>query len=208
MHNHSHDGEIVTEEQEQLNLRQGKVLRLALVLNFIMFFVEFIAGLMSNSNALLADSLDMLGDSAIYGFSILVLHRGKIWKSRVALGKGVLMAIMGLAVIANSISKYVGGVMPVGETMSAVAVLAMIANGITLAALYKYRADDLNIRSTWLCTRNDVISNVGVLLAGALVVYSNSIIPDLVVALAISTIVLKSAYETIRDSSLELRRLR
>lgn len=187
-------------ELAKLHTSQGRVLRIALAINLTMFFIELVAGLTSHSNALLADSLDMLGDAIIYGFSLWVLHRGELWRNRAALAKGLVMTALGLSVVVNAVFKFSAGVIPVAEAMGIVSFLALCANGTTFWILMKHRSDDLNMRSTWLCTRNDIIANIGVLIAGVLVGATQSNLPDLIVALVISAIILRSSLSTIKES--------
>ena len=154
--------------------RQARVLVVVLVVNFAMFGIEFGAGLLSGSTALLADSLDMLGDSLVYGFSLYVLHRSLAWRARAAFAKGVIMAAFGVAVFLEAAISLRAGVVPVAPTMAAVGALAFVANAFCFGLLWRHRADDINLRSTWLCSRNDLIANAAVLVAAGLVAWSGS----------------------------------
>ena len=192
-------------ELKVMREKQGAVLKWVLGINAIMFFVEFGFGWMSRSSALMADSLDMFGDAAVYGFSLFALHRGAVWRARAGLSKGVIMAVFGFIVLGQTTYRFITASVPVAETMGAIGALALIANLICLVMLYRHRADDINMRSTWLCSRNDIIANVGVLGASALVGLTQSGRPDLLVGLAIAVLFLKSAYEVIMEARLELR---
>lgn len=196
--------EAKSKELDQLRAKQGSVLKWVLAINAIMFVVEFSFGLFSRSSALMADSLDMFGDAAVYGFSLYALHRGNVWRARAGLSKGLIMALFGVVVLGQTIYRLVAGSIPEASTMGVIGGLALAANLVCLVMLYRHRGDDINMRSTWLCSRNDIIANVGVLGASALVAYTNSGIPDLVVGLAIATLFLKSAYEVITEAKLEL----
>src|SRR5262245_29193266 len=169
---------------EELSALRGKhrhVLILVLIINAVLFFVEATAGLLANSTALLADSLDMLGDSLVYGFSLYVLWRSAAWKARDALLKGAIMAVFGVGVLVKVVYKTVSGIVPSVETMGIIGLLVLVGNGICFLLLFIHRSDDLNMRSTWLCSRNDIIANLSVLLAAAGVSVLNSSWPDIVV---------------------------
>ena len=192
-------------ELAALRSRQGRVLVAVLVINAMMFFVEFGAGLLSGSTALLADSLDMLGDAFVYGFSLLVLHRSLAWRARAALAKGLIMGAFGVGVLVQA-SLHVGaGVAPLAPVMVAIGALALAANTLCFGLLWRHRTDDINLRSTWLCSRNDLIANGAVLVAGGLVAWTQSFWPDVIVGLAIAALFLRTAVSVIRESVAELR---
>jgi cation diffusion facilitator family transporter len=184
------------------------VLIMVLVINAVLFFVEAVAGLLGNSTALLADSLDMLGDSLVYGFSLYVLSRSATWKVKAALLKGVIMAVFGAGVLLEVIYKITWGIVPNAETMGIIGTLVLLGNGICFLLLYRHRSDDLNMRSTWLCSRNDIIANLSVLTAAAGVKFFNSSWPDIIVGAAIAGLFLRSAFTVLRESFFELRTLR
>lgn len=188
-----------------LREKQGKVLKIVLAINAIMFVVEFGAGWFSHSSALMADSLDMFGDASVYAFSLFALSRGAVWRARAGMMKGLIMAAFGLVVLGQVAYRVYIGVIPVAETMGTIGTLALMANLVCLWLLYSRRADDINMRSTWLCSRNDIIANSGVLVASALVAYFGSIIPDVVVGTGIAALFLKSAFEVITEARDELK---
>ena len=196
------------QELVALRGRQWRVLAVVLVVNLVMFCVEFGAGLLSGSTALLADSLDMLGDSLVYGFSLYVLHRSLAWRARAALAKGVLMAAFGLGVLLESAFRLGAGVPPLVPVMVGTGALALIANAFCFSLLWRHRADDINLRSTWLCSRNDLIGNGAVLAAAALVAWSESIWPDVIVGVGIAGLFLRTAALVVRESLTELGRAR
>ncbi len=178
--------------------RQRRVLRVVLVINVAMFVVELAAGLLANSTALLADAADMLGDALVYAFSLYVIGRGPAWQARAALLKGGIMAAFGLGLVVEVGTKLARGVTPSADLMSGVGLLALAANASVLAALWRHRADDINMRSVWLCSRNDVTANVGVLLAAAGVALTGSAWPDIAVGLGIAALFVVSAVGVIR----------
>jgi Co/Zn/Cd efflux system component len=130
----------------------------------------------------------MLGDAVVYGFSLYVIGRGAAWEARGALLKGTIMAAFAAGIAVEVALKLARGVTPDGGVMSAVAAVALIANASVLACLWRHRADDLNMRSAWLCSRNDVVGNAAVLVAAAAVALSGSAWPDIVVGVAIAAL--------------------
>ncbi len=195
-------------ELAAIRLRQGHVLVVVLAVNATMFFVEFGAGLLSGSTALLADSLDMLGDSLVYGFSLFVLHRSLAWRARAALAKGLIMAAFGVGVLLEAGFHLGAGVPPLAPAMVAIATLALMANAVCFSLLWRHRADDINLRSTWLCSRNDLIANGAVLVAAGLVAWSESFWPDVIVGIAIAILFLRTAAFVVRESFAEISRAR
>ena len=187
-------------EIQILHQRQGSVLKAVLAINAIMFIVEVVAGILARSTALLADSLDMFGDALVYGFSLYVIARGVKWRAAAALLKGLIMAAFGLAVLSEAIYKMLSPVVPSAETMGAIGLLALFANAICLALLWRHQGDDINMRSTWLCSRNDVIANLAVLLAAGGVWLMQSMWPDLLVGLVIAALFLRSAFHVTGES--------
>jgi Co/Zn/Cd efflux system component len=173
--------------------RQRRVLRVVLWINLAMFALEFGAGLLAHSTALLADSVDMLGDAVIYGFSLYVIGRGNVWQARGALLKGSIMAAFAVGIAVEVSTKLARGVTPAPEIMSVVGLVALGANASVLAFLWRHRADDLNMRSAWLCSRNDVIANAGVLLAAVGVAVTRTPWPDIVIGGGIAALFAMSA---------------
>jgi Co/Zn/Cd efflux system component len=166
--------------------RQRRVLRTVLAVNAVMFVTELGSGILGHSTSLVADSVDMLGDAIVYGASLSVLARGVLWQARVALLKGLLMAAFGVGVLAEVAAKLARGLVPEAEVMGAVGLLALGANAACLALLWRHRADDLNMRSAFICSLNDVAGNAGVLLASVGVGLLHSAWPDIAVGLLIA----------------------
>jgi Co/Zn/Cd efflux system component len=180
--------------------RQRRVLSIVLVLNAAMFIAEFGAGLLAHSTALLADSLDMLGDALMYGFSLYVLGRGARWQASAALLKGGVMAAFGLGVLAELLVKVVRGVVPVPPVMGLFGMLALGVNLLCLMLLLRHRGDDVNMRSAWVCSRNDVLANVGVLAAAAGVTVTGAAWPDITVGAIIGLVFGVSATSVITEA--------
>jgi cation diffusion facilitator family transporter len=200
--------ETKAEEISALRGKHKSVLTIVLVINAVLFVVEAAAGLLANSTALLADSLDMFGDSLVYGFSLYVLWRSAAWKAKAALLKGAIMAVFGIGVLFEAVHKMLVGIVPVAETMGIIGSLVLVGNGICFLLLSRHRSDDLNMRSTWLCSRNDIIANLSVLVAAAGVTIFNSGWPDILIGAAIAALFLKSALTILAESFVELRKLK
>lgn len=181
------------------------VLLAVLAINGVMFLVEAFAGIRAHSTGLLGDSLDMLGDSLAYGISLYVLGRTARWNAGAAAFKGVLMGVLGLGVIAEAGWKLMHPVPPTVLTMGAIGTFALAANLVCLGLLWKSRADDMNMRSVWLCSRNDIVANLGVLGAAALVRWTGSAWPDIAVGACIAALFLRSSFEVLRTSIPALR---
>lgn len=192
-------------EIEALRNRQSSTLKTVLGINAVMFIVELTTGLIGGSVSLLADSLDMLGDALVYGFSIYVVARGARMKANAALFKGGIMATFGLFVLGQAIYKIVFPQTPVFEVIGAIGLLALAANGFCFVLLWRHRADDINMSSVWLCSRNDVIANVSVLFAAVGVWLTHSGWPDILVGLALAALFLRSALFVLREATTELR---
>ncbi len=188
--------------------RQRSVLQIVMAINVVMFIVEFTAGLFAHSTSLLADSLDMLGDAFVYGLSLYALHRSVRWRAGAALTKGVIMAVFGIGVTIEAVLKMMTGVLPQESLMGVFGFIALAANISCLALLMRHRTDDLNMRSTWVCSRNDVIANSGVLLAAAGVALTGTAWPDILVGLLIAGLFIFSAWGVIKDARNEFRSAR
>ena len=189
----------------QLRERQAATLRLVLIANAAMFLIELVAGLLAGSVALLADSLDMLGDALVYGLSLYVVARGPVWKARAAVVKASVMGLFGLFVLGQVLYKLVYPQVPAFETMSTVAALAFAVNAACFALLWRHRGEDINMRSVWLCSRNDLVANMSVLLAAWAVWAMVSPWPDIVVGALICALFLRSAFVIAREARNELR---
>jgi len=188
------------EELQKLRGSQSRVLWIVFAINLLMFAIEFGAGVWARSLALTADSLDMLGDATIYALSLYAIAKNPIWSVRAAFLKGSIMGLFGLGVLAGSIHRTLTSTLPQAEAMGAVSFLALVANLSCAMLLFRHRGDDINMRSTWLCSRNDVIANVGVLAAALGVAVTGSKWPDLVVGVAIAALVLKSSWSVIQEA--------
>lgn len=179
--------------------RQRSIFRIVLGINLGIFFLESVAGILAYSTALLADSIDMLGDAIVYGFSLNVVGRSAAWQARAALLKGIIMAAFSVAILAQVAFKIHHGLVPIADVMGLVGITALAANLICLRLLWQHRGDDINMRSAWLCSRNDVIANVGVLVAALAVRVTGSPWPDIAIGLFIAAFFGQSAIAVIRE---------
>jgi Co/Zn/Cd efflux system component len=182
-----------------------RVLWTVLAINAAMFLVEIGAGLAAGSASLQADALDFLGDAANYAISLLVVGMALRYRASAALAKGATMGVFGLWVIATVIWHAVHGTLPSAFAMGAVGFAALIANAASFALLWAYRDGDANMRSAWICTRNDVLGNLAVLLAALGVFGTGTGWPDIIVAAVMSALALQGASTVVRQSLGELR---
>ena len=181
-----------------------RILWAALAVNLAMFAVEIGAGLAAQSVSLLADSLDFFGDAANYGISLFVLGMALQWRARASLIKAASMGVFGLWIAATTIQHALAGTVPAAPVMGAVGALALAANLGVAALLYRWRDGDSNMRSVWICTRNDAIGNLAVLAAAAGVFGSGTGWPDYIVAAIMSGLALTGAVQVTRQALSEL----
>jgi Co/Zn/Cd efflux system component len=182
-----------------------RVLWVALAVNLAMFFVEIGAGLAAQSVSLLADSLDFLGDAGNYGLSLFVLGMALQWRARASLLKAASMGAFGLWVAVTTIQHTLAGTVPQAPVMGVVGAVAFAANFGVALMLYRWREGDSNMRAVWLCTRNDAIGNLAVLVAAAGVFGSGTGWPDYIVAAIMSGLALVGAFQVARRALAELR---
>ena len=185
--------------------RYRRILWIALAVNLAMFVVEIGFGVRAGSVSLLADALDFLGDTANYGISLWVLGMGLSMRARAAQFKALSMLLFGLGVLFAALWNAWQGVLPDAPTMGLIGSLALLANLGVAALLYGYREGDSNMRSVWLCTRNDALGNIAVLLAALGVFGSGSGWPDLLVAVIIASLAISAALQVLRQARDELR---
>ena len=185
--------------------RYRRVLWIALLINAAMFALELAAGLRAGSVSLLADAVDFFGDAANYGVSLFVLGMALTWRARAALLKGLTMGAFGLFVLGRAGWSATTGTLPEPVTMGAIGTLALVANGAVAWMLYAWREGDANLRSVWLCSRNDAIGNLAVLAAALGVFGTGTAWPDLVVAAVMGVLAMTSARAVVVQARHELR---
>ncbi|MDZ3831721.1 MAG: cation transporter [Sphingopyxis sp.] len=184
--------------------RWRRVLWIALIVNGAMFAVEVVAGVAADSRALQADALDFLGDSANYAISLGVAGMALAWRARAALVKALTMLVFGLWVFGSAIWGFFNGTAPHAETMGAIGALALVANVVVALMLYRYRTGDANMRSVWICSRNDAIGNVAVMAAALGVFGTGQSWPDLLVASIMASLAVWGSIEVFRQARGEL----
>jgi cation diffusion facilitator family transporter len=193
---------------DSLREQHRSVLWVVLGINGVMFIVEGSAGLLAHSTALLADALDMLGDALVYGFSLFVLARSLRWQAGAALGKSAFMLAFGLAVFAEAGHKLLNPVMPGVITMGVIGMMALVANLCCFVLLFRHRHDNINMRSTWVCSRNDLAANMGVLVAAVASYEAQSLWPDILIGAVVAALFVVSALRVLRQARVEFRRAR
>jgi Co/Zn/Cd efflux system component len=197
-----HDGEATPETGDP---RWRRVLWTALAINAVMFAVEIGGSLLADSSALLADAVDFFGDAFNYGLSLAVLALSALARARAAALKGATMTAYGLFVAAHAAWAWSQGVVPAPATMGAIAVLALLANAAVALLLYRYRNGDANMRSVWICSRNDVLGNLAVIAAAIGVFGTAQGWPDAAVAAILSALAVSGGITVMRHAREEMR---
>lgn len=179
---------------------ERRILVTVLIINAVFFAVEFSAGLAAGSTALLADSLDMLADALIYALGLFALTRATHWRVRAALSSGIFQLTLGIGIAIESTTRIFVNDLPDTATMGLFGILALVANTICFVLLTRFRGSDINLRATWICSRNDMLGNAGVLIAAGLVQWLNSSWPDIIIGLMIALVVIRSALNISREA--------
>jgi len=179
---------------------ESKVLITLLLINGVMFFLELGIGWWAQSTALIADALDMLADAMVYGVGLYAVGKTAIIKIKAAHLSGYLQIILGLVVLADILRRFIVGSEPVFLIMMVMGLIALIANTLCLVLISKHRNGEVHMRASWIFSKNDVIANLGVVLAGGIVAWTGSRIPDLIIGLIVSIIVIKGGLSIIRDA--------
>ena len=179
---------------------QRRTLLIALALNFTMFVVEVMAGVIGSSMGLVAEGLDNLTDAAAYGIAMLAITRGTAFKAKAATVSGLVLLTLGIGVLVEVGRRAIFGGEPEGLLMLVVAALSLVVNGAVLRMLHQYREGDVHLRATWIFTRADVIANVALMLSGAIVLLTGFGAIDLIVGAGIGGYVIKEALEILGDA--------
>ena len=180
--------------------RERQLLWVVLTLNASMFVIEFMAGWIAHSTSLLADSLDMFADAVVYGISLYAVGRAVALKARAAVTNGVLQLTLSLVVLADVSRRLLTDAAPEPMVMSVVSLMALTVNMICFGMLYRFRSGDINLKASWICSRNDMMANVGVLIAAIMVSQTGRAWPDLVVGTLIAMLVMTSAIRIISEA--------
>ena len=178
---------------------------LVIAINAVMFVVEMTAGHIAKSQALQADALDFLGDALTYGIPLAVIGASLKLRATAALFKGASLLLMGLWVMGSTVYRVFLVGVPEAEIMGVIGFLALLANLASVALLVRYKDGDANVRSVWLCSRNDAIGNVAVMFAALGVWGTATGWPDLIVAAIMATLFLSSAYQIVKQALAEYR---
>lgn len=196
-------------EIEVKNNDMRKVLWITLWINLIVFFGQFTAAIISHSSSLLADSIDMLGDVFAYAISIYAFNRGERWGARAALIKGVIIALFACFVFIDVVKKILFiEPYPAFDLMLIFSFIGLIANGICLWLLTAFRDENINMQSVWICSRNDILVNLSVIVTAILVYLFKSQWPDIIVGLSLALVLISSGYNIVRLSLAKLSHLK
>jgi Co/Zn/Cd efflux system component len=190
---------------DALRVRQRGTLRIVLGINGVMFLAIAAAALYGKSTALLADSLDNLGDALTYGLSLYAVSKGAAVKAKVALFKGGLIFLAACAVVAQIIYKLFVPSVPIFKVMGGFSLLGLVANSLCLYLLWRHRHEDVNMSSVWECSRNDIASNLSVFVAAGAVWLTSSGWPDILVALGLVWLLIRSSIRVVSSAMVELR---
>jgi cation diffusion facilitator family transporter len=183
---------------------QKRVLYWLLGINAVMFFVEMTVGIFADSTALIADSLDMLADAIVYGIGIYAVGKSLLHKANAAQISGYFQLMLGVIILIDITRRLFLGSEPVSSLMIGMGFIALIANVACLVIIRNHKNDEVHMRASWIFSANDVIANMGVIIAGILVVWLDSRIPDLVIGCIVSIVVLRGAWLILKDANQEL----
>ena len=194
-------------EVEIKNREEGKVLILLLSINAVMFVVEMVFGVVSESTALIADSLDMLADATVYGIGLYAVGKSKTVKISAAHLSGIFQVVLGVLVLADIVRRFIFGSEPESFLMVVIGIAALIANVGCLILISKHKEGEVHMRASWIFSKNDVIANLGIILGGVLVYLLDTRYPDLIIGVIISLIVIRGGIGIIKDASSEKKAL-
>lgn len=189
------------------NKEQSRVLYKLLAINAAMFVIEIVLGIVSESTALIADSLDMLADATVYGIGIYAVGKPMLVKIKAAHVSGFTEALLGVSVLLDILRRFIWGSDPESVLMMSVGLLALVANLICLRLIFKHREGEVHMRASWIFSKNDVIANLGIILSGILVYALDSRFPDLLIGIAISIIVIRGAIHIYKDAASEMKKV-
>lgn len=188
---------------EVKNKEESKVLIILLAINAFMFVAEITFGIISESTALIADSLDMLADATVYGIGLYAVGRPMLSKIRAAYISGVFQIVLGVTVAIDIIRRLILGSDPESLLMIIIGSIAIIANTICLMLISKHKEGEVHMRASWIFSKNDVIANLGIIIGGCLVYFLNSRLPDIIIGIAITFIVIRGGILIVKDAAKE-----
>ena len=178
----------------------SRLLVALLAINASMFLIEATIGWLSQSTALLADSLDMMADAAVFAIALVAVGRSARFKAQAAFGTGVFQLVLGLAVVVDVLRRFLYGGEPKSSFMVGIGLLALCANLLCMALLQKHRSGEVHIRASWIFTKNDALANLGTVIGGVLVSLTKTALPDLILGLIICAVVVRGGIEIVRNA--------
>jgi len=190
-------------EVEIKDASQKRVLYWLLGINATMFFVEMTVGILADSTALIADSMDMLADAVVYGIGIYAVGQSILYKAKAAQISGYFQLLLGVIILIDITRRLFLGSEPISSLMIGMGFIALIANVACLVIIRNHKNDEVHMRASWIFSANDVIANMGVIIAGVLVVWLDSRVPDLVIGCIVSIVVLRGAWMILKDAKQE-----
>ena len=190
-------------EVEIKDASQKRVLYWLLGINATMFFVEMTVGILADSTALIADSMDMLADAVVYGIGIYAVGKSILHKAKAAKISGYFQLLLGVIILIDITRRLFLGSEPISSLMIGMGFIALIANVVCLVIIRNHKNDEVHMRASWIFSANDVIANMGVIIAGVLVVWLDSRVPDLVIGCVVSIVVLRGAWMILKDAKQE-----
>lgn len=179
---------------------QNRVLRILLAINAVMFVVEVTGGVLASSTGLIADSLDMFADAAVYGIALYAVGRSLRLKAQAAYASGVIQCLLGVGALVEVARHWLGHAEPHSLGMIGVGLLALAANLVCLALLAKHRDGEVHMRASWIFSANDVLANLGVIVAGSLVIAFDSPMPDWLIGILISALVFRGGLRIVSEA--------
>ena len=191
-------------EVEIKDASQKRVLYWLLGINATMFFVEMTVGILADSTALIADSMDMLADAVVYGIGIYAVGKSILHKAKAAQISGYFQLLLGVIILIDITRRLFLGSEPISSLMIGMGFIALIANVACLMIIRNHKNDEVHMRASWIFSANDVIANMGVIIAGVLVVWLDSRVPDLVIGCIVSIVVLRGAWMILKDAKQEV----
>ena len=191
-------------EVEIKDASQKRVLYWLLGINATMFFVEMTVGILADSTALIADSMDMLADAVVYGIGIYAVGKSILHKAKAAQISGYFQLLLGVIILIDITRRLFLGSEPISSLMIGMGFIALIANVACLVIIRNHKNDEVHMRASWIFSANDVIANMGVIIAGVLVVWLDSRVPDLVIGCIVSVVVLRGAWMILKDAKQEV----
>ena len=191
-------------EMEIKDASQKRVLYWLLGINATMFFVEMTVGILADSTALIADSMDMLADAVVYGIGIYAVGKSILHKAKAAQISGYFQLLLGVIILIDITRRLFLGSEPISSLMIGMGFIALIANVVCLVIIRNHKNDEVHMRASWIFSANDVIANMGVIIAGVLVVWLDSRVPDLVIGCIVSIVVLRGAWMILKDAKQEV----